>query len=654
MPAEVVIKRFAQLRDVVAGNGLWARISGTLQWVTLDPDTTLGANSDTHVATQKGTKAYVDAETAARASAITAEASTRSAADSAEATARDAAITTEATARAAADALKVNLTAIDTDPTFAANSDSKVPSQKAVKTAIANSGSLTATPIKTADYAAAAGDFVPVDTTAGSRTITLPTAPADGTRVAVKHVIQGGTNTVTINCGGSDVINKTGGAVTATLTLLAQGMIFHYQASTHIWYIEADDLALAQLDAHNDARYDAAGVASSAVLAAVPVLVNQDEVFAVAGPKTISGVTEVTFPVFVAPFPLRVTAIRIISTSDCVADNANFWIAMARRRRSSQPVMPYSSVVLADNPYAYWRLDETVGTPGAADSGSGGHALVYSTPTPPTLGQPSLVRRCSDKSALFVPGSSTSVGSAVDYAWDFSSNMVTIEAFIKSNILSVGNGGAPSTSRRSIFVRPTVGLQPSMELGGGVAGNGRLAIVMPGFFGPETASFVILPGNVYHAVYRRSGWDGTKATEDFFINGVKQTVVNTNSQKAFTNSTTGTYIGSRPGAGSPVGQFFDGVIDDVAVYNAALSDAQILAHADAGVVQSEIARKTTQDVFTGGEGFTAWQPWTFEGAYFDNYAQTLDQGDVVMLGFYPFGAPGPLTDCTIEVSYEAL
>jgi hypothetical protein len=517
----------------------------------------------------------------------------------------------------------------------------------------APSGSLTATAVKTADYAAAAGDFVPVDTTAGSRTITLPTAPPDGTRVAVKHVIQGGTNTVTINCGGSDVINKAAGAVTATLLLLAQGMIFHYQASTHIWYIEADDLALAQLDAHNDARYDAAGVASSAVLAAVPVLVNQDEVFAVAGPKTISGVTEVTFPVFVAPFPLRVTAIRIISTSDLVADNANFWIAMARRRRSSQPVMPYSSVVLADNPYAYWRLDETVGTPGAADSGSGAHALVYSTPTPPTLGQSSLVRRCSDKSALFVAASSTSVGSAADYPWDFSSNMVTIEAFIKSNILSVGNGGS-GISRRSIFLRPTVGLQPSMELGGGLAGNGRLAIVMPGFFGPETASFVILPGNVYHVVYRRSGWDGTKATEDFFINGVKQTVVNTNSQKAFTNSTTGTVIGARPGAGTPVGQFFDGVIDDVAVYNAALSDAQILAHADAGVVQSEIARKTTQDVFTGGEGFTAWQPWTFEGAYFDTYAQTLDQGDVVMLGFYPFGAPGPLTDCTIEVSYEAL
>lgn len=120
---------------------------------------------------------------------------------------------------------------------------------------------LTATAVKTANYTAAAGDFVPVDTTSGAVTITLPTAPADKTQVAVKHVIQGSTNAVTIQRGGStDVFNKTAGATSFTLPLLAQGAILQYKATGGIWYILSDDLALAQLDA----RYVA--VANAAVL----------------------------------------------------------------------------------------------------------------------------------------------------------------------------------------------------------------------------------------------------------------------------------------------------------------------------------------------------------------------------------------------------
>lgn len=100
---------------------------------------------------------------------------------------------------------------------------------------------------------------MPVDTTSGNVTVTLPTAPADKTRIAVKQVIQGGTNTVTINTGGSDVFNKTGGATTATLSLLAQGMMLQYASSSSIWYVQADDLPLPQLDA----RYATLGANSN-------------------------------------------------------------------------------------------------------------------------------------------------------------------------------------------------------------------------------------------------------------------------------------------------------------------------------------------------------------------------------------------------------
>lgn len=107
---------------------------------------------------------------------------------------------------------------------------------------------LTVTAVKTADYTLAANEFVPFDTTSGNRIGTLPTAPPDGTRIGAKHVIQGGSNTVSLVCGGSDVFNKAGGGTTATLPLLNQAMQLQYKATGAIWYIVADDLPLSDLD----------------------------------------------------------------------------------------------------------------------------------------------------------------------------------------------------------------------------------------------------------------------------------------------------------------------------------------------------------------------------------------------------------------------
>lgn len=109
---------------------------------------------------------------------------------------------------------------------------------------------LIPTAVKTATtYTAAASDFVPCDTTSNNITITLPTAPADQAQIGIKQVIRGGTNTITIAAGGSDVFNKVGGSTTLTITLLFQGVIIQYKASTAIWYVLSDDFALSQLDA---------------------------------------------------------------------------------------------------------------------------------------------------------------------------------------------------------------------------------------------------------------------------------------------------------------------------------------------------------------------------------------------------------------------
>jgi hypothetical protein len=121
--------------------------------------------------------------------------------------------------------------------------------------------SLVPAGVKTTAYTAVAADYVPVDTTGGNVTVTLPTAPPNLTLVGVKQVVQGGANTVTITCGGSAVFNKAGGGTSLTLALLNQGALLQYAATPGIWYVLADDLALSALDT----RYSTPAALTAAV-----------------------------------------------------------------------------------------------------------------------------------------------------------------------------------------------------------------------------------------------------------------------------------------------------------------------------------------------------------------------------------------------------
>lgn len=107
---------------------------------------------------------------------------------------------------------------------------------------------LISTGVKSGAYNAQPNDFIPVDSTAASRVVTLPTAPNDGAKVGVKMIAVSGSFLTTINTGGSDVINKAAGGTSFTLTLLNQAVIFQYESSSSIWYVISDDLSLGQLD----------------------------------------------------------------------------------------------------------------------------------------------------------------------------------------------------------------------------------------------------------------------------------------------------------------------------------------------------------------------------------------------------------------------
>jgi lysophospholipase L1-like esterase len=112
----------------------------------------------------------------------------------------------------------------------------------------AKATNLTTTAIKTSAYTAAANELVTTDATSGSVPVTLPAAPADKTRIAVKMIAVSGSNTTTITTSSTDVFNKAGGATSASLFLLNQAVTFQYEAATGIWSAVSSDLPLSQLD----------------------------------------------------------------------------------------------------------------------------------------------------------------------------------------------------------------------------------------------------------------------------------------------------------------------------------------------------------------------------------------------------------------------
>jgi hypothetical protein len=102
---------------------------------------------------------------------------------------------------------------------------------------------LAPTVVTTSAYSANPGDFVPVDTSSGNVTITLPNAPADKSKIGIKLINTAANNTVTINTSGSDVFNKVGNGVTSVnLIVLNQAVMLQYTLSSGIWYVQGDDL----------------------------------------------------------------------------------------------------------------------------------------------------------------------------------------------------------------------------------------------------------------------------------------------------------------------------------------------------------------------------------------------------------------------------
>jgi hypothetical protein len=225
----------------------------------------------------------------------------------------------------------------------------------------------------------------------------------------------------------------------------------------------------------------------------------------------------------------------------------------------------YFREVLADAPVAYWRLDEVSGStafdwaPPASYTNSGNNGTYTGGVT---LAQPGALGDL-DYAASF--DGVTGYVVVPDAAPLRITGDLTIEVWVKPTgtmsgnkdlVVKAGPGGIAAPYKLRAFNN---GLQP-----GFVTGNGSSQDVC------TNGSFQFTPNNWYHVV-------GTKAGSlmSLYVNGAL--VATQTAATALADGGLNLVIGCDEG---PI-RFFAGVIDEVAVYNTALSAARVLAHYNA-------------------------------------------------------------------------
>lgn len=219
----------------------------------------------------------------------------------------------------------------------------------------------------------------------------------------------------------------------------------------------------------------------------------------------------------------------------------------------------YKSEVRGDSPYLYWKLDETGGT-AIADSSAGTSRPGTLLAQTYSLGQAGALAETPNRAIDFTVASITSNASYSGLA------SFSVEAWVKTTstsggrILGFGNGSGQSASS-------TVDRQLYLGSGGKV------------FFGIGSAKTTVastraVNDNAWHHVVGTftTGSNGMK----LYVDGVLQ-----GQARATTVLTSGFWRAGAEGMSgwsSNPGQYFDGTMDELAVYSDVLTPTEVQAH----------------------------------------------------------------------------
>lgn len=257
--------------------------------------------------------------------------------------------------------------------------------------------------------------------------------------------------------------------------------------------------------------------------------------------------------------------------------------------RRHRPVGAYRDEVLADSPIAYWRLDDSA-TPAVDETGNGHDADVYTsaytsqTTTAPTWGTMALID--AGMSSDFERDDMNGLAPENDAAFDVAS--LTIEAWIKVESSSIhqkffvrDDSKGPSSEERSFafMVVVSTGTLRGLVFIGGTPHN-------------VEGTTLVDDRGVYHVVMT---YDSASGDLLLYVNGVRDGSENTGGGDV-DSAAIPPGIGFQDDANSGLEAFFDGLIDEVAFYGAALSGDRIVDHYNAGRTEHVIEAAYSDEV----------------------------------------------------------
>lgn len=277
----------------------------------------------------------------------------------------------------------------------------------------------------------------------------------------------------------------------------------------------------------------------------------------------------------------------VVVTGPVLSSNLPPATLSVQPRTEFVPLTGYGALVAADSPVAYWRLDEPNGSGTAVDA-VGSFDGSYTTPVVPTgsfdYQVPTGIPKTTDPAIGLANGPNTAASGGVSVQIPFApelnpENTWSVEAWVMPYSLGTNGGDY------RVVLSSEYNSYPN-------AYNGWYLYQQPNntfAFVPQPANAFVVAGSIasnqwYHLVITD---DGTNF--NFYINGVLATAPYSTSgfiaNGAGIRSSDG-QAGITPGLGNTVlGQrtdaafnAFDGVIDDTAIYNYALTPQQVYLH----------------------------------------------------------------------------
>jgi hypothetical protein len=233
--------------------------------------------------------------------------------------------------------------------------------------------------------------------------------------------------------------------------------------------------------------------------------------------------------------------------------------------------MRYADAILADGPVSWWRLDEASGTTAADQIGANPGTYTGGF----TLGQPGALAQSGDADASVLLNGTTGYVS-VPFSSALNTSVFTWEAWVKFGTVSGQQAIISTTSEPSVNVFD--GITWNLDGSGNYAANINTGGPSGTFlYLGVTGGFVV--GNWYHLAFT---WNSSNGSYQGWVNGAS-TASGTQTVAGFAANTTGLMGIGENGSFAPPANTLSGNMAQAAVYNYALSTAQVAAHYNAGV-----------------------------------------------------------------------